>query len=118
MDEGHLLSAMRYVERNPVRAGMVTEAAEYRWSSARAHVGGYDPSGGLDLGYWEARVRPEEWRRALGMAEQAEEWAAIRAQTASGRPLGSKEFIAGLAPDAAGAGAAPAGAAAEESKRR
>jgi putative transposase len=31
---------MRYVERNPVRAGLVVRAEDYPWSSARAHVTG------------------------------------------------------------------------------
>jgi putative transposase len=35
----YLLAATRYVERNPVRAGLCTDAAAYRWSSARHHLG-------------------------------------------------------------------------------
>ena len=38
LDEGHLYSVVRYVESNPVRAGIVQRAEEYLWSSARAHV--------------------------------------------------------------------------------
>ena len=38
LEERHLYAAVRYVERNPVRAGLVTNAEEYRWSSAAAHV--------------------------------------------------------------------------------
>jgi putative transposase len=37
MDESHLWAALRYVERNPVRAGLVARAEDYRWSSAPAH---------------------------------------------------------------------------------
>ncbi len=37
LDEDHFWSAIRYVERNPVRARMVGRAEDYRWSSARAH---------------------------------------------------------------------------------
>ena len=36
---GYLWSAIRYVERNPVRAGMVKKAEDYPWSSASAHCG-------------------------------------------------------------------------------
>jgi REP-associated tyrosine transposase len=39
LDERHLLAAARYVELNPVSAGMVKEAADYPWSSARFHLG-------------------------------------------------------------------------------
>jgi len=35
----HALEALRYVERNPVRAKMVELPWEYQWSSAREHVG-------------------------------------------------------------------------------
>ena len=96
MDEAHLLSAMRYVERNPVRAGMVADAAEYRWSSAVAHLTGRDATGSLDLGYWAARVSREEWRSELAVTEEPDDLAAIRAQTATGRPLASKDFVAEL----------------------
>jgi putative transposase len=37
LDEEHLWAVMRYVERNPVRAGLVAAASDYRWSSASAH---------------------------------------------------------------------------------
>lgn len=41
-DENYWLTCMRYVELNPVRAGLVSTSEAYRWSSARAHVGGED----------------------------------------------------------------------------
>ena len=34
LSESHLWAAVRYVERNPVRAGIVDRAEDYRWSSA------------------------------------------------------------------------------------
>lgn len=51
VDEQHLWRALRYVERNPVRAGMVGRAEEYLWSSARAHVQEKDHSGLLDMAW-------------------------------------------------------------------
>ncbi len=39
LDETHLLRAIRYVERNPLRAGMVNDLSKYIWSSAREHLG-------------------------------------------------------------------------------
>ena len=45
MDESHLLMAARYIELNPVRAGLVRSAAKYTWSSVHAHLAGKD--GGL-----------------------------------------------------------------------
>lgn len=38
-EDSHLLVAMRYVERNPVRAGLVSSASDWRWSSHRESVG-------------------------------------------------------------------------------
>jgi putative transposase len=38
--EAYLLACGRYIELNPVRAGMVAHAREYRWSSYRAHADG------------------------------------------------------------------------------
>ncbi|MBN2324952.1 MAG: transposase [Spirochaetes bacterium] len=38
LNNRYLYAAVRYVERNPVRAGLVKNAEDYRWSSARAHV--------------------------------------------------------------------------------
>jgi putative transposase len=37
--DAYLLALCRYVERNPVAAGMVKSADEWLWSSYRAHVG-------------------------------------------------------------------------------
>lgn len=37
--DAYLLACMRYIERNPVRAGMVQQAEDYPWSSARHHLG-------------------------------------------------------------------------------
>ena len=39
-DEAYVLGCHRYVEQNPVRAGMVEHPAEYRWSSYRANAQG------------------------------------------------------------------------------
>jgi putative transposase len=39
LDEPYLWAALRYVERNPVRARIVRKAENYMWSSAAAHCG-------------------------------------------------------------------------------
>jgi putative transposase len=39
-DDRHFLTCLRYVEQNPVRAGMVVAAEDYRWSSFRVHAFG------------------------------------------------------------------------------
>jgi REP element-mobilizing transposase RayT/AraC-like DNA-binding protein len=46
--ESYLLEVCRYVELNPVRAGIVDEPGAWPWSSFRAHVGQADPAPWLD----------------------------------------------------------------------
>ena len=38
LSQKHLYAALRYIERNPVRAGIVKHAEDYPFSSARAHI--------------------------------------------------------------------------------
>jgi hypothetical protein len=40
--ERYLLTLYRYIELNPVRAGMVRAAKDYRWSSYRCNALGWD----------------------------------------------------------------------------
>jgi putative transposase len=96
MDETHLAAAMRYVETNPIRAGMVEDATHYRWASAAAHTGGLDVDNVLDLPYWRARYTSAEWRAELQRPDSEEFAEQIRANTNSGRPLGAEDFIGAL----------------------
>ena len=94
LDEPHHWAAIRYVERNPVRAGLVEAAAECRWSSARAHVLGADdallpfnrpyPGPGPDCCQW------------LSDPEQEEATSRLRRYTKTGRPCGGPAFVASL----------------------
>jgi len=96
LDDSHLVAAMRYIERNPVRAGIVHLAWEYPWSSAAAHSGKRDLSGVLDLEVWRQRFPLFAWREMLTEAEDDEQIRMLRLHTRAGRPLGSDEFVAGL----------------------
>ena len=50
LSDSHLWLALRYVERNPVRARIVTHPEHYRYSSAAAHLAdARDPTGVLDM---------------------------------------------------------------------
>jgi putative transposase len=42
MGDAHLMHAVRYIENNPVAAGMVANAENWAWSSARAHIDNKD----------------------------------------------------------------------------
>ncbi len=94
LEDAHLWQAMAYVERNPVRAGMVVDAGQYRWSSAAAHLAGHDPAGLVDLGRWRDEYDPPRWKRVLETSVD-EEAIGYRIQEASrrGRVLGSEEFV-------------------------
>ena len=51
-DDRHFLLLCRYVEANPLRAGLVKRAERWRWSSL-----GYEPTGGLEISTAEWPVR-------------------------------------------------------------
>lgn len=94
MDEAHLHACLRYVELNPVRAGLVARPEDWRWSSARAHLG-LAADGLTDLA--PASVRVEDWRGLLDAGLAEPERAAIRAGERTGRALGGAAFLARLA---------------------
>jgi putative transposase len=65
VEEEQVWQVLGYVELNPVRAGMVENAWDWEWSSARAHVTGSDSSGLLDMSYWRRTFNEVEWRKYL-----------------------------------------------------
>jgi putative transposase len=91
-----LWRALRYTERNPVRAGLVAEPAGWEWSSAAAHGGVAEPDVCLNIDLWRRCWNAESWRRFLEEGETESEIADLRRSTHSGRPLGGVEFIASL----------------------
>lgn len=90
VDPRHLGTVMRYVELNPVRAGMVAEASAYCWSSAGVHLG-LERGGIVAMDYWRRCWTEADWAAALQAGEQ--ESSAIREATYGGRPLGSDDFV-------------------------
>ena len=96
MDVSHERAALRYVERNPVRARLVRLAWRYPWSSAAAHCGEADRSGLLDVAVWRRRYNPDAWRAILKQVEDEQMIQRIRSQTFNGRPLAGDHFVAKL----------------------
>ena len=94
MEEEHLWNAIRYVEQNPLRAGLVTNACAYRWSSAAAHLSGKDRTHLLDLDFWCQSGGTERWRDLLTGSIGEAEMKRLRQATYSGTPLGTEEFVA------------------------
>lgn len=90
MDETYLLAAARYVEMNPVKAGIVEDAAAWPWSSTRAHLAATDDE--------LVTVTPllqmaRDWRLFLAGTAEEERVNEIRKHERTGRPLGSEGFI-------------------------
>jgi putative transposase len=84
----------RYIENNPVRAGMVSEAQAWRWSSARAHLAGRDEFGLADLGPWAAEYAGPRWAEVLRKGTDDEAWQErLRESTRRGRPFGGEGFV-------------------------
>ncbi|MEO5922728.1 MAG: transposase [Bryobacteraceae bacterium] len=94
VEERALGSVMRYVELNPVRAGIVASAADYVWSSAATHLGGPDALGLVAMGDSSVGWAADEWAEILRQGEDDAD--AIRQARYSGRPFGSDGFITGL----------------------
>jgi len=92
LERDHLWTALAYVDRNPLRAGMVRGAADYRWSSAAAHVSGVDETGILDMEWWQHEGRATDWDQVLGR-EELDATAALRRCTYAGRPFGNESFV-------------------------
>ncbi|MDQ7785189.1 MAG: hypothetical protein RDU20_20050 [Desulfomonilaceae bacterium] len=85
------MAAAQYVKLNPVRAGLVTVAWEYPWSSARFHMGiiVHDP-------LVRDRTLPglvEGWERFL-LSSDDDRSISLRKRTRTGRPAGDAAFVA------------------------
>jgi len=90
-NEQYLWAVARYIERNPLKAGLAELVEEYRWSSARAHVTtAHDPL--LSGDSWLSAEEQSAYRDFVCM-EDDETDSAIRKATNSGRPFGSESFI-------------------------
>ena len=91
MDESHLLHAVRYVSLNPVRAKLVPQAQDWRWSSVAAHLSGKDDK--------LVRVAPilERYGDFAAVLDECtgdeSEFKHLRQSETTGRPLGSEEWI-------------------------
>lgn len=91
LDDRHTATAVRYVEQNPVRAGLVREAELYQWSSAAAHVGLRTD----DVLTADARklVGAGDWRAWLCEVDEGDLIQQLRLTTRTGRPFGSESFV-------------------------
>jgi len=90
LSQNHLYAAVRYIERNPVRAGMVKDAQDYLWSSAKAHV--YKTKDRL----LSDNFMTEEitnWKEYLSDDTDDKKGDLFVGCVDTGRPLGDNDFI-------------------------
>jgi putative transposase len=91
LDEAHFWAAMRYVETNPVRAGMVAKAESYSWSSAAPHCFGIEDR--LLDAAWSQVDTILNWKEWLRDLEDPVVIPNLRANTLTGRPCGGDDFV-------------------------
>ena len=96
-DDAHLLVVLRYIEANPLRAKMVADPAEYRWSSYPCHGLGQDDPLLSPFPEWEELGRTEaerrrRWRAKVCAAQNEADLMSVRGSLRSGRPFGSSDW--------------------------
>ena len=94
LDEAYLWAAIRYVERNPVRARMVRKAENYRWSSARAHCWLMQNDVLTTNSSWRKQFEAiGDWSAWLAQGDEPQELEVLRRNADKGLPCGSEKFI-------------------------
>ena len=101
-DDDHALVVLRYIEANPLRAGLVTDLAQYPWSSYHVHGRGDANPLLSPLPRWAELGRSEAerqgyWRQWVHLPLTERELAAVRRPVTSGRPYGSVPWTAATA---------------------
>ena len=94
MDNVYLTRVLHYVENNPVRAGMVTQAWNYPWSSAKAHVTGETSS---LLEALPEYLPIKDWKNFLQRKEPDDVLDDIRKRNRAGLPMAADPMIDQLA---------------------
>ena len=88
--DNHLLTVLRYIERNPVRAGLVERAEEWRWTSLWQRANPAAPARPVLTG-WPVS-RPPDWLARVNQSESEVDLESLRACLARGRPFGQSAW--------------------------
>ena len=91
MEERYLLACTRYIEYNPVRAGLAKRPDDWKWSSAGAHMDEKDDILVKTSPLLEIVNTP--WRDFLSSDIHASEIELFRKHERTGRPLGKTTFV-------------------------
>jgi putative transposase len=86
-EDDHLLTVLRYVERNPVRAGLAARAQDWPWSSAAPTRPGSPTRDDGPL------PRPPGWLDHVNAAQTEAEVAALRECVRRRRPCGDAGWV-------------------------
>jgi len=94
LERDPVMRVVRYAERNPVRAGLVDSAEQWRWSSMHWHI---EPSSAPR--FWSGGYvhRPDDWLACVNRPQTDAELAALRRCIARGRPFGTANWIKRIA---------------------
>ena len=87
----HLLTVLRYVERNALAAGLVERAGDWRWGALSARRNG-DRELKAILSPWPVR-RPADWTRRVNAPLTAQVLGRLRPSLERGRPYGSDDWV-------------------------
>jgi len=88
--DGHLLTVMRYVERNPVRANFIELAEEWQWSSAFARRQPVEERRWLAIP--DNPPLPRNWRAWVNKVETETELSSLRRSVKRGVPFGDEKW--------------------------
>jgi putative transposase len=91
LDQSYLLACTRYVELNPVRAGLVKNPEDWPWSSAGPHFKRKDDMLVKTKPLMEMVKSP--WKTFLSVDAQESEMELFRKHERTGRPIGDEAFI-------------------------
>ena len=91
--DNHLFTVMRYVERNPLRAGLVERAQDWPWSSLRNRIG----DSRRPLLTDSPLPLPDRWIDVVNEALTEAELAAVRESLRRGKPYGDAAWTRGTA---------------------
>ncbi|WP_186804655.1 transposase [Limihaloglobus sulfuriphilus] len=92
VQQNHITRILRYIEANPLKAKMVDDAGDYRWSSFGCHIGRPNPD--IPFRVSELPVKlPRNWKYLVHRDMLKKDVALIENSLKRGAPLGETEWV-------------------------
>jgi putative transposase len=95
-EDDYFLTLCRYVEANPLRAGLVEEAQQWRWSGLWRRLQRRVPDDELALSPWPVD-RPRNWTARVNAGLDDAQLDLVRTSVDRGRPLGGVKWVTATA---------------------